>query len=163
MATRFMGTCNCWHDLVFFLGVGLLKVRIFSLYSHNGNWPSVSSITICDGILFSELGFFEMFLCSTSWAIALYFKQRWSKDEVEDFSSLADHHKEWAQVWFSISISIFLGGLTYAIFHVAESSFLQCSVPVSVYDKAAANERELTALAQELLRNVKDGADEKEL
>lgn len=36
------------------------------------------------------------------------------------FYELADTHKLWSQVWFTISISIFLGGLTYAIFHVGQ-------------------------------------------
>ncbi len=34
------------------------------------------------------------------------------------FHELAQTHKEWAQLWFTITITVFLGGLIYAIFNV---------------------------------------------
>lgn len=34
------------------------------------------------------------------------------------FHQLAYSHKQWAQLWFTITISIFLGGLIYAVFNV---------------------------------------------
>lgn len=39
----------------------------------------------------------------------------WSGSGPYSFHSLAQSHKEWAQLWFSWCIAIFLGGLTYAM------------------------------------------------
>lgn len=34
------------------------------------------------------------------------------------FHELAETHKEWAQLWFTITVTVFLGGLIYAVFNV---------------------------------------------
>lgn len=82
----------------------------------------------CRGIFpFSEVNFILMFILTLGWALRIYWDRRDAslqnarQENTTGFSfhELAEDHKEWAQLWFTISISIFLGGLIYAIFHVS--------------------------------------------
>lgn len=75
-------------------------------------------------------------LMATIWAIQSYWRlalvdkqaREWrpsnSQDDWSDpytFHVLAESHKEWAQLWFTWCIAIFLGGVTYAIFSTTHS------------------------------------------
>jgi hypothetical protein len=69
---------------------------------------------------------------ATLWAIQSYWRlvimdqrdKRWRPPQGDSnwsapyaFHSLAQSHKEWAQLWFSWCVAIFLGGVTYAIYN----------------------------------------------
>ena len=71
---------------------------------------------------------------ATLWAMQSYWRlaivdqedRRWRPPETDSdwsgpyaFHSLAQSHKEWAQLWFSWCVAIFLGGVTYAIYNSA--------------------------------------------
>jgi len=71
---------------------------------------------------------------ATLWAIQSYWRlvimdqldKRWRPPESDSdwsapyaFHSLAQSHKEWAQLWFSWCVAIFLGGVTCAIYNSA--------------------------------------------
>jgi hypothetical protein len=71
---------------------------------------------------------------ATLWAMQSYWRlaivdqedKRWRPPETDSdwsgpyaFHSLAQSHKEWAQLWFSWCVAIFLGGVTYAIYNSA--------------------------------------------
>jgi hypothetical protein len=71
-------------------------------------------------------------LLATLWAIQSYWRlviiderdKRWRPPESDSewsgpyaFHSLAQSHNEWAQLWFSWCVAIFLGGVTYAIYN----------------------------------------------
>lgn len=73
-------------------------------------------------------------LLAIIWAIQSYWRlviiderdKRWHPPETDSdwsgpyaFHSLAQSHKEWAQLWFSWCVAIFLSGVTYAIYNSA--------------------------------------------
>jgi hypothetical protein len=73
-------------------------------------------------------------LVATIWAIQSYWRlrdidkqtEKWQpkkhkKDCLDPytFHILAESHKQWAQLWFSWCVAIFLGGVTYAIYNSA--------------------------------------------
>ncbi len=75
-------------------------------------------------VIFPFIEFYLVFwlLVAISWSLFLYFGLRLLMiNEPENpftFHELAETHKEWAQLWFTISIAIVIGGLIYATFHV---------------------------------------------
>jgi hypothetical protein len=69
---------------------------------------------------------------ATLWAMQSYWRlaivdqedKRWRPPETDSdwsgpyaFHSLAQSHKEWAQLWFSWCVAIFLGGVSYAVYN----------------------------------------------
>jgi hypothetical protein len=102
---------------------------------------------ICKGLFPYSIIYFGLAFCSAlAWALYLYtylrrrthleeidfaifekylsdntpetIKEHFSTHNPFSFHSLAESHKEWAQLWFTCSLVIFLGGLTYASFNV---------------------------------------------
>ena len=76
---------------------------------------------------------------ATLWAIQSYWRlaivdredKWWHPPETDSdwsgpytFHALAQSHKEWAQLWFSWCVAIFLGGVTYAVYNSAHSDKL---------------------------------------
>lgn len=79
---------------------------------------------------FVEFYFICWLLLALFWSLFLYFELRplyvleiinhseKTSNNKLSFHELAEAHKQWAQLWFTISISIVISGLIYATFHV---------------------------------------------
>ncbi|MCK9622685.1 MAG: hypothetical protein M0R47_19390 [Methylobacter sp.] len=133
--------------IVIFFAISLCVTWLIFKYRHANLDASkeaqahIAEHLVCNGIIpFFGIYFILAFCAALIWAIHLYINLRarakleeinfaigdlkyseGSKKKQSDpfsFHSLAESHKEWAQVWFTSSLVIFIGGVVYATFNI---------------------------------------------